>query len=177
MEQGLLSRIVMTPSNHGCRRGLFDEDKALWGGWAVIGPKHKYILCERIRNLKSEKKNISCLYYYVRFWFGGDTAYSDVFEQIGRRLGPFDISAIPIGAYYPYWFMRFVHVDPEEAVRIHKDLRSSRSVAIHRGSLKMTTEFYLEPRERLRNELQRLEMDPEEFVAVNIGETVTLTNT
>ena len=53
-----------------------------------------------------------------KFWFGGDTAYSDVFEQIGRRFGPFNLSAIPIGAYNPRKTMRFVHVNPEEAVQV-----------------------------------------------------------
>jgi L-ascorbate metabolism protein UlaG (beta-lactamase superfamily) len=54
---------------------LLDRNKVLWGSWAVIGAKENG----------------------GRFWFGGDTAYCDVFEQIGRRLGPFDIAAIPIG--------------------------------------------------------------------------------
>ena len=31
------------------------------------------------------------------FWFGGDTAYCEAFQQIGRKLGPFDLAAIPIG--------------------------------------------------------------------------------
>jgi N-acyl-phosphatidylethanolamine-hydrolysing phospholipase D len=54
---------------------MLDRNKVLWGSWAVIGAKENG----------------------GRFWFGGDTAYCDVFEQIGRRLGPFDIAAIPIG--------------------------------------------------------------------------------
>lgn len=38
--------------------------------------------------------------YEHRFWFAGDTAYAaDMFRQIGRRLGPFDMAGIPIGAY------------------------------------------------------------------------------
>ena len=67
------ARIIYTPGNHFSRRGLLDGYKALWGSWTVIGSKgHK-------------------------FWFGGDTAYSDVFKQIGKRYGPIDLSAIPIG--------------------------------------------------------------------------------
>ncbi len=108
-----------------------------------------------------------------RFWFGGDTAYSDAFEQIGRRLGPFDVSAIPIGAYYPRWFMGHVHADPAEAVGIHRDLRSRRSLAIHWGTFKMTREFYLEPRDRLREEADRQGLAAGEFVAVDIGETLS----
>ena len=72
-----VTKVVFTPGNHFSRRGLFDGYKALWGSWAILGSKgHK-------------------------FWFGGDTAYSDVFKQIGERYGPFDLSAIPIGAYNP----------------------------------------------------------------------------
>ena len=71
------ARIVFTPGNHFSRRGLLDHNKALWGSWLVIGSKGS------------------------KFWFGGDTAYSDVFKQIGKRFGPIDLSAIPIGAYNP----------------------------------------------------------------------------
>lgn len=86
-------RFVLTPSNHWGRRGAFDENKALWGSWAVIGPHN-------------------------RFWFGGDTAYSDGFKQIGEKYGPFNIAAIPIGAYEPRWFMKFVHVNPGKNVEL-----------------------------------------------------------
>ena len=67
-------QFVLTPVNHWSRRGLFDENRALWGGWAVIGAD-----------------GVS------KFWHGGDTAYCDAFKQIGRKLGPFDLAAIPIG--------------------------------------------------------------------------------
>ena len=71
-----IARIIYTPANHFSRRTLFDDKKALWGSWVVIGSKGS------------------------KFWFGGDTAYSDVFKQIGKRYGPFDISAIPIGVIF-----------------------------------------------------------------------------
>jgi N-acyl-phosphatidylethanolamine-hydrolysing phospholipase D len=54
---------------------LFDRNQVLWGSWAVIG---------------AEEGD-------GRFWFAGDTGYCNAFEQIGRKLGPFDLAAIPIG--------------------------------------------------------------------------------
>ena len=118
--------VVFTPSNHWSRRGLMDENKALWGSWAVIG------------------RNGS------KFWFGGDTAYSDVFAQIGRKFAPFHLAAIPIGAYFPRETMKFVHVNPEEAVRIHDDIGSLKSLGMHWGTFKLTYEYYLEPRTKLQ---------------------------
>ena len=80
-------KMVFTPSNHWCKRTVGDDNKMLWGSWAVLGPK-------------------------TRFWFGGDTGYCEAFKQIGDKYGPFDLAAIPIGAYQPNWFMKYQHVHP-----------------------------------------------------------------
>lgn len=55
----------------------------LWGSWCILGPKYK-------------------------FFFAGDTGYCEVFKQIGRVHGPFDLCAIPIGAYEP----RYLNIFP-----------------------------------------------------------------
>jgi N-acyl-phosphatidylethanolamine-hydrolysing phospholipase D len=67
-------RVVLTPAQHWSARGAWDRRATLWGGWAVLGQQ-------------------------LRFWFAGDTGYCPVFKEIGERCGPFDLSAIPIGAY------------------------------------------------------------------------------
>ncbi|CAJ0950662.1 unnamed protein product [Ranitomeya imitator] len=107
---------VFTPCQHWCKRTPFDDNKVLWGSWSVLGPSN-------------------------RFYFAGDTGYCAAFEQIGKRFGPFDVAAIPIGAYEPRWFMKKnQHVDPEEAVRIHADVRAKKSVAIHWGTFALANE-------------------------------------
>jgi len=145
--------VAFTPSNHWSRRGLFDQNKALWGSWTIIG------------------RNGS------KFWFGGDTAYSDVFEQIGRKFGPIDLAAIPIGAYEPRITMKYVHVNPDESVMIHNDIRSRKSLGIHWGTFKLTNEHYLEPRNKLREMVLKEGKDDSgadklQFYTVNIGGTL-----
>lgn len=80
---------------HWSSRKGWDRRASLWGGYAVLGSEQ-------------------------RFWFAGDTGYCPAFPEIGQRLGPFDLAAIPIGAYEPRDFMKPQHVDPAEAVQIHK---------------------------------------------------------
>lgn len=139
--------VAFTPSNHWCKRGAGDDNQVLWGSWTVVGPK-------------------------TSFWFGGDTAYCEAFKQIGDKYGPFTMAAIPIGAYQPNWFMKFAHVHPGEAVEIHKDIRSNKSLGIHWGTFKLTTEFYLEPPRLLSQYLEQNNLTADEFVTVNIGESV-----
>ncbi len=41
-----------------------------------------------------------------------------MFPEIGQRLGPFDLAAIPIGAYEPRCIQDTQHCNPTEAIRI-----------------------------------------------------------
>ena len=41
--------------------------------------------------------------------------------------------------------MKYQHVHPGEAVEIHKDIKSKKSLGIHWGTFMLTTEYYLEP--------------------------------
>ena len=40
-------------------------------------------------------------------------SYCPGFREIGEAYGPFDVAAIPIGAYVPRWFMKDQHIDPQ----------------------------------------------------------------
>jgi len=141
-------KIAFTPNNHWCKRSVNDDNEVLWGSWTVIGPENS-------------------------FWFGGDTAYCEAFKQIGDKYGPFTMAAIPIGAYQPNWFMKYQHVHPGEAVEIHKDIQSNKSLGIHWGTFKLTTEHYLEPPRLLSRYLQENNIPADKFVSVDIGQSVT----
>nr|XP_006013704.1 PREDICTED: N-acyl-phosphatidylethanolamine-hydrolyzing phospholipase D [Latimeria chalumnae] len=140
---------VFTPSQHWCKRTVADDNKVLWGSWSILGP-------------------------WNRFFFAGDTGYCTAFEQIGKRYGPFDLAAIPIGAYEPRWFMKFQHVDPEEAVRIHIAVQAKRSVAIHWGTFALANEYYLDPPVKLNEALESYGLKPEDFFVLKHGESKEL---
>ncbi|XP_054414838.1 N-acyl-phosphatidylethanolamine-hydrolyzing phospholipase D isoform X4 [Pongo abelii] len=101
----------------------------------------------------------------------GDTGYCPAFEEIGKRFGPFDLAAIPIGAYEPRWFMKYQHVDPEEAVRIHIDVQTKKSMAIHWGTFALANEHYLEPPVKLNEALERYGLNAEDFFVLKHGES------
>src|SRR4051812_40291231 len=108
-------RITSVPAQHFSSRTPWDRNRTLWCGWV----------------LQSENKTA---------YYAGDTGYCTIFREIGERLGPMDLSLIPIGAYAPRWFMQPVHVDPQEAVQIHRDVCSRLSVACHWGTFCLTDE-------------------------------------
>ena len=108
----------------------------------------------------------------LRFWFTGDTGYCPVFSEIGSRLGPFDLSAIPIGAYDPRWFMGPQHVDPEEALRIHTEVGSRRSISIHCCTFCLTDEELDEPPRRLEEALAAQGLPGSAFVTLRHGAVI-----
>ena len=103
------------PSQHWSRRGAGDMRKRLWAAWAVVGAER-------------------------RIYFSGDAGYSRDFADAGSVLGPFDLAAVPIGAYRPEAMMRPWHLDPEEAVRAGLELRARRLVPIHFGTFDLSDE-------------------------------------
>ncbi len=113
------------PARHWSRRGLFDGDEALWSGWVVVAPER-------------------------RFYFAGDTGMFPGFSEIGARLGPFDLAAVPIGAYEPQSMMKPAHLNPEEAIEAAVALRAGKSLAVHFGTFDLSDEPVDEPPKRFR---------------------------
>ena len=85
-----------------------------------------------------------------------------------------DLSLIPIGAYSPRWFMKEVHVNPDEAVKIHLDVKSKLSIGMHWGSFILTDEPMDEPPRKLERAKSNYSISNDEFITVNHGEIVQL---
>jgi N-acyl-phosphatidylethanolamine-hydrolysing phospholipase D len=67
--------------------------------------------------------------------------------------------------------MRFVHLDPEEAVAAALDARAKRAVAMHFGTFDLTDEPLAEPPQRFRLAAGRRNLGPEWAWVLAIGET------
>lgn len=118
-----------TPAQHSSGRGLHDQNLRLWASWVITGRDR-------------------------RFFFAGDTGYDSTLREIGRRLGPFDLAAIPIGGYFAL-DRHPNHVNPEEAVALLEDVGGRLMVPMHWGTFDMNREPFREPPDRLLREARR----------------------
>lgn len=138
--------ITCLPAQHWSKRTAFDDMRALWSGWGILG---------------SER----------RVFFAGDTGFCPGFAEIGAKFGPFDLALLPIGAYEPRWMMRCQHVDPIEAVDIHVNIRSKQSIGMHWGTWVLTDEHVFEPPQKVADELAARNLDPTSFISITHGQT------
>jgi len=113
-----------TPAQHSSGRTLRDQNLRLWSSWVVTGGGK-------------------------RFFFAGDTGYTKSLAEIGKRLGPFDLAAIPIGGYSAWDKRHPNHVNPEEALQLFEDVGGHLLVPIHFGTFDMNREPFAEPPSRL----------------------------
>jgi N-acyl-phosphatidylethanolamine-hydrolysing phospholipase D len=142
------------PAQHSSGRGLNDRNRSLWCGWTIAtteGPRRAV-------------------------YFAGDTAYCPAFIEIGARLGPFDACLLPIGAFEPRWYMRYVHMTPEEAVHAYEDLCQgavgrSAFVPIHWGTFRIADDPLDEAPRRLRAEWAGLRLPAHALAMMAHGET------
>lgn len=113
---------VATPAQHFSGRSLFDGDSTLWASWTIIDGD-------------------------LRVFFSGDTGYFDGFREIGERYGPFDVTLLETGAYDAQW--PYVHMQPEQTVQAHQDLRGRWLMPVHNGTFDLAMHRWQDPFERV----------------------------
>ena len=138
---------TFVPVQHWSRRGLFDKNKSLWGGWWVENSKIKLVHL-------------------------GDTGYSKDFVEINKRLGSPDIAFIPIGAYSPRRIMKKSHMNPREALDAALDLGAKKSIGMHWGTFILTTEPIREPEVILNDLIQKSNFQEDFFVTMKPGSII-----
>ena len=138
---------TFTPVQHWSKRGLFDRNKSLWGGW------------------------------YMNFndygmYHAGDTGYSNDFIDTKLKLGAPKYAFIPIGAYNPEWFMAESHVNPEDAIQVMLDLEAEKAFGMHWGTFALTDEDTLEPPARLKEALKSF--NSPDFISLIPGKVIEI---
>jgi L-ascorbate metabolism protein UlaG (beta-lactamase superfamily) len=110
------------PAQHFSGRGLLDRNSTFWSSWAIRTDRH-------------------------RLFFSGDTGLTDEFSEIGRRLGPFDLTMLEIGAWHPSWGA--IHLGPENALRAFEMLGGGALLPVHWGTFDLALHAWDEPAETL----------------------------
>jgi L-ascorbate metabolism protein UlaG (beta-lactamase superfamily) len=139
-------RVTFVPAQHWSRRGLFDGNETLWGGFVVEGST-------------------------ATIFHAGDTAWFEGFAEIGRRFPAIDAALLPVGAYDPAWFMEKQHMNPEQALAAFQALGARTFFAMHWGTFKLTDEPLDEPPRRVEAERIRLGLESARVRVLAIGET------
>jgi N-acyl-phosphatidylethanolamine-hydrolysing phospholipase D len=138
--------VTCTPAQHSSGRGLDDQNRRLWSSWVIAGPTK-------------------------RLFFAGDTGYYPGLREIGDRLGPFDLAAIPIGGYSDYRKHHPNHVNPEEAIQLFEDVRGRVMVPMHWGTFDFNREPPSEPPKRLTLEARRRRLE-DRIAVLSPGQTI-----
>ncbi len=110
------------PSQHFSGRGVADRNRTAWSSIAIRGPHHAV-------------------------FFSGDTGLTDEYSEIRRRLGPFDLVMLEVGAWHPSW--GDIHLGPENALRAHELLGGGAFLPVHWGTFNLAIHAWDEPAEQL----------------------------
>lgn len=143
--EDVLLRFTSVPAQHNSGRGALDQGTTLWCGWVI-----EQLLVSKDEAETSKMRRKGVIYH------AGDTGYrrtanSDavcpIFKDIGQKLGPFDLSFVPIWRGGTLGFISHLglrlshngipsalHASPVDAIDIHKDVLSRNSVAVHFGT-------------------------------------------
>tara|TARA_A100001011_G_scaffold370963_1_gene427805 strand:- start:63 stop:1115 length:1053 start_codon:yes stop_codon:yes gene_type:complete len=144
-------KVTLLPAVHWSKRGLFDTNKTLWGNF-LIEYKNKKIL------------------------FACDTGVGEIYKSLGKKYGPIDLTFINIGAYNFFPIMPIkdksvYHTNPEEALKIAKDLNSKKVIGMHWGTVVLSLEPIMEPPLRFKSGAERYGFKKEDAIIFKIGET------
>jgi N-acyl-phosphatidylethanolamine-hydrolysing phospholipase D len=107
--------LTCLPSQHWSARFGQSRDATLWCAWLLDSGRNRY-------------------------FFAGDTGWFAGFEEYGRSFGPIDVALLPIGAYEPRWFMRYQHMNPDEAYRAFLALGARYMIPVHWGTFDLADE-------------------------------------
>ena len=135
---------TFTPTQHFSARTPWDKNETLWGSFVISGSKNIY--------------------------FAGDTGYFGGFKEIGKKF-PIHCAILPIGAYEPRWFMKSVHLNPQESVVAFQDLGATYMLPIHYQTFVLSDEAIDAPLKETFSHFSTSGISKNRIVDLSIGET------
>ena len=115
-------RIHAAPSQHFSGRTLKARNTTLWSSLVIESANH-------------------------RVFFSGDTGLTGQYEEIRRRLGPFDLVMLEVGAFHPSW--GDMHLGPGNALEALSLLGGGAFLPVHWGTFALAMHDWDEPAETL----------------------------
>lgn len=114
-------RLIATPAQHFSGRSFFNKNRTQWASWVILSADR-------------------------RLFFSGDSGFFDGFKKIGQTYGPFDMTMLETGAYDANW--PGVHMQPEESIQAHIDLKGQSLLPIHNGTFDLSMHSWHDPFDR-----------------------------
>ncbi|MEO7672591.1 MAG: MBL fold metallo-hydrolase [Pyrinomonadaceae bacterium] len=143
-------RVFFVPVRHWSRRGLFDTNKRLWGGFVIQSSK-------------------------AAIYFGGDSGYGRHYREVGELFPQVDYFLIGIGAYEPRWFMEPVHNSPGDALKAFFDSGAKKLIPMHYGTFDLSDEPPNTPLKALKAEAEKLGLS-DRITTLTINESLEIPN-
>ena len=143
-------KITFLPAVHWSKRSLTDTNKTLWGSFLIE-------------------------YNGKKILFACDTGYGNIYKDLGNKYGPIDLTIINIGAYnfypiMPYKDKSIYHTNPEEALKIGRDLKSKKVLGMHWGTFVLSLEPIMEPPIRFKDNAEKYGFNKEDALIFKIGQ-------
>ena len=114
--------VTAAPSQHFSGRGLRSRNSTLWSSMVLRSRRHAV-------------------------FFSGDTGLTTEYAAILKRLGPFDLVLLEVGAFHPAW--GHIHLGPENALEAWALLGRSALLPVHWGTFSLAMHAWDEPAETL----------------------------
>ena len=114
--------VSAAPSQHFSGRTPKSRNTTLWSSFAIRGERH-------------------CVF------FSGDTGLTTEYQEIRRRLGPFGLVMLEVGALHPSW--GDMHLGPENALKALALLGGGPLLPIHWGTFSLAMHAWDQPAEAL----------------------------
>ncbi len=127
-------KITFVPVRHWSRRGIFDTNERLWGGFIIQGASRT-------------------------IYHGGDSGYGSHYKEMAEVFPEIDYFIIGIGSYSPRWFMKANHNNPEDAIQAFIDSKAKILVPMHYATFNMSDEPPGEPLRRLKENVEKTNLN------------------